>query len=331
MHRRHVLSLSAVAAFASCVPSGAFAQGGPVKRIGILWFLPRERWPEEMRAGWQRRFEALRQLGWVEGRNLQFVFRDAITDAQGLDGAARQLVEAKVDLIMAVLDGPAFAAKGATTTIPIVAMSAFPVEIGLVQSMSRPGANITGVSFQAAEENGRVISLLRDIRPGLTRVGVPVQLSDPGWRIWFEGYERPAGHAGIRVIPLPLPQSAGDIAAMLEAAAREQVQALIMPILPLLSKAVWQQITAWAIEHKVITRGPLLWRNEVVVNFGTDIDELERLFASQIDRVLRGANPAETPFLQVTTWETIVNLRLARAVGWPVPQSVLLQATQVIE
>jgi len=232
---------------------------------------------------------------------------------------------------MAVLDGPAFAAKGATTTIPIVAMSAFPVEIGLVQSMSRPGANITGVSFQAAEENGRVISLLRDMRPGLTRVGVPVQLSDSGWRIWFEGFERPAGPVGIRVIPLPLPHSAGDIAPMLEAAAREQVQALIMPILPLLSKAVWQQITAWAIEHKVITRGPLLWRNEVVVTFGTNVEESERLFATQIDRVLRGANPAETPFLQVTTWETIVNLRLARAVGWPVPRSVLLQATQVIE
>lgn len=176
-----------------------------------------------------------------------------------------------------------------------------------------------------------MISLLRDMRPGLTRVGVPVQLSDSGWRIWFEGFERPAGPVGIRVIPLPLPHSAGDIAPMLEAAAREQVQALIMPILPLLSKAVWQQITAWAIEHKVITRGPLLWRNEVVVTFGTNVEESERLFATQIDRVLRGANPAETPFLQVTTWETIVNLRLARAVGWPVPRSVLLQATQVIE
>lgn len=331
MYRRHVLSLSAGAVLASAVSPGAFAQGGAVKRIGIAWFLPREQWPDEMKAAWQRRFEALRQLGWVEGRNLQFVFRDAITNVHGLDGAARQLVEAKVDLIMAVLDRPAFAAKGATTTIPIVAMSAFPVEIGLVQSMSRPGVNITGVSFQAAEENGRVISLLRDIRGGLTRVGVPVQLSDPGGRIWFEGYEKPADRAGIRAIPLPLPQRPSDIAPMLDAAAREHVQALIVPILPFLSKTVWRQINLWAIENKVITRGPLLWRNEVVVSFGTNIEELERLFAAQIDRVLRGANPAETPFLQVTTWETIVNLRLARAVGWPVPRSVLLQATQVIE
>jgi putative ABC transport system substrate-binding protein len=241
------------------------------------------------------------------------------------------LVEAKVDLIVAVLDGPAFAVKRATTTIPIVAISAFPVEIGLVQSMARPGGNITGVSFQAAEENGRVLSLLRDIRPGLARVGVPVQLSDPGGRIWFEGYERPAGPAGIRIVPLPLPQSPGDITPMLDAAAREQVQVLIMPILPILSKAVWQQINAWAIEHKVVTRGPLQWRNEVMMTFGTNLAELERLLVSQIDRVLRGANPAETPFLQVTTWDTVVNLPLARQAGWPVPRSVMLQATQVIE
>ena len=104
-----------------------------------------------------------------------------------------------------------------------------------------------------------------------------------------------------------------------------------MPILPLLSKAVWQQITAWAIEHKVLTRGPLQWRNDVVLTFGTNLEELGRLFLGQIDRVLRGANPADTPFLQVNTWETIVNLRLAKAVGWPIPRSVLLQATQVIE
>jgi putative ABC transport system substrate-binding protein len=200
-----------------------------------------------------------------------------------------------------------------------------------VQSMSRPGGNVTGVSFQANDENGRVLALLRDIRPGLALVGVPVNLGELGWRIWFDGYQKPAGPAGIRMVPLPLPWTPNDIAPMLEVAVREQVQALIMPILPLLSKAVWQQITAWAIEHKVITRGPLQWRNDVVMTFGTNLEELGRLFVAQIDRVLRGANPAETPFLQVNTWETIVNLPLARAVGWPIPRSVLLQATQVIE
>jgi putative ABC transport system substrate-binding protein len=326
-----MLSLSAGAALSSRSLTGAFAQSVKPKRIGHLGFLPRERWPEESMAGWLRIIELLRQRGWVEGRNLQFEFRDGTTDAQGLFGAARQLVEAKVALIVAVLDDAAFAAKGATATIPIVAISAFPVEIGLVQSMSRPGGNITGVSFQAAEENGRVLALLRDIRPGLARVGVPVVLSHRGLRIWFEGYEKPAGPAGIRIVPLPLPQSPSEIAPMLEAAAREQVQALIMPILPILSRAVWQQITAWAIEHKVVTRGPLQWRNEVVMTFGTNLEELERLLVAQVDRVLRGADPADTPFLQVTTWETIVNLRLARAVGWPIPRSVLLQATQVIE
>lgn len=113
MYRRHMLSLSAGAALACCLAPDVFAQGGQLKRIGIPWYLPRERWPDEMKAGWQRRFGALHQRGWVEGRNLQFEFRDAVSDAQGLAGAARQLVEAKVDLIMAVLDGPTFAAKAA--------------------------------------------------------------------------------------------------------------------------------------------------------------------------------------------------------------------------
>ena len=331
MQRRHMLSLSAGAALACSVRPSAFAQAGPVKRIGHLTFLPRERWPEDWRAGQQRVAKLLSERGWVEGRNLQHEYRDGETDPLGLFGAARQLVAAKVDLIWAILDDAAAAAAGATTTIPIVAISAFPVEIGLVQSMARPGGNVTGVSFQAAEENGRVISLLRDMRPGLARIGVPVYLGHQGLRIWFEGFEKHAAPANIRIVALPLPMSPIDIAPMLAAATREQVQVLVMPHLPVLSKAVWQQITAWAIEHKVLTRGPLQWREDVTMTFGTNIDELERLMVLQSDRLLRGANPAETPFMQVTTWELVVNQRLARAVGWPAPRSVLLQATQVIE
>jgi putative tryptophan/tyrosine transport system substrate-binding protein len=327
MHRRHVMSLSACTAFIAFAPPLALSQVGTVKRIGVLSFLPRERWP----ALWHRTFEGLPRHGWVEVRNVQFEYRDGVTDPQGLYGAARRLVETKVDLIAALLDDAAFAAKGATKTIPIAAISAFPVEIGLVQSMPRPGGNITGVSFQASEENGRVLALLRDIRPGLARVGVPANLSDPGWKIWFDGYVKPAGPAGIRIVALPLPFTPNDIGPMLDVAAREDVQALVMPILPLLSKAIWQQITAWAIEHKVVTRGPLQWRDDVVMTFGTNLQELERLYVAQIDRLLRGANPADTPFLQVNTWETVVNLSLARAVGWPIPRSVLIQATEVIQ
>jgi putative ABC transport system substrate-binding protein len=273
--------------------------------------------------------ELLKARGWVEGRNLRFEFRDATTE--GIESAARQLVAAKVDLILCFTDSATRAASAATTTIPIVAMSSAPVELGLVKSLGRPGGNITGASFQAAEENGRVLELLREIRPGLVRVGVPANLDNLGWRNWFEGFERPGERAGIRIVALPLPRSATDIAPMLDAAAREQVQALVMPILPFMNKALYDQITAWAIAHKVVTRGPLVWREEAVLTFGANADEFGRLFISQVDRVLRGANPAETPFLQVTTWETIVNQRLARAVGWPVPRSLMLQATQVIE
>ena len=137
--------------------------------------------------------------------------------------------------------------------------------------------------------------------------------------------------AGMRVIALPLPRAPADIAPMLDAAARAQVQALRMWFLPVLSPAVWQQIGTWAIEHKVVTMGTLLSRGEAVICFGPELQEQARLHAEQIDRVLRGARPAETPILQPTRWEIVVNQKLARAVGWPAPRAVLLQATEVIE
>ena len=111
MDRRHILSLSAGVALAAYAPTCALAQERQVKRVGHLTFLPRERWPEEWKAGWLRVGEELRKRGWVEGQNLQVEYRDGATDPQGLYGAARRLVESKVDLIEAILDDSAFAAK----------------------------------------------------------------------------------------------------------------------------------------------------------------------------------------------------------------------------
>jgi ABC-type uncharacterized transport system substrate-binding protein len=106
-----------------------------------------------------------------------------------------------------------------------------------------------------------------------------------------------------------------------------------LPILPVLytDSPAWEQINAWAIEHKVVTRGSLLARGKTVVTFGANVEALIRLTQSQIDRVLRGANPAITPILQPTVWDTVVNQKPARAVGWSAPNSVLLQATEVIQ
>lgn len=160
---------------------------------------------------------------------------------------------------------------------------------------------------------------------------MPAALADRAFKVWFDSVEAEAAPVGVRVVALPLPRAAADIAPMLDAAARERVHALRMAFLPVLSPAVWQQISAWAIEHKVVTLGSLLSRGEAVICFGPQPDAQARQRAQQLDRVLRGANPAETPIQQPTRWDIVVNQKLARAVGWPAPQSVLLQATEVIE
>ncbi len=110
-----------------------------------------------------------------------------------------------------------------------------------------------------------------------------------------------------------------------------RVVALPMPILPFLGNAVWQQISAWAVEQRVVTRGSLLSHGDAVLAFGSNAPALLRLHVDQIDRVLRGAKPAETPLVQPTLWDTVINQTPARAVGWPAPPAVLLQATEVVE
>lgn len=318
----------AAAAFGALVCGPGVAQSGP-KRIGELSPFPLD--DPTQRANAETYTDAFRQRGWVLGRNLDWLKRTGPRDAKGWDEAARELVAAGVDLIVTTTDAMTGAALRATRTTPVVGISGAPVELGFAQSLARPGGNFTGVSFQSHDENGKAIELLRGIRPGLQRIGVPVNRDHPVWRAWFDSMDRVATPAGMRMVALPPPAGAGGIAPMLDAAAGEQVQALILPTLPFLDTAAWQQITAWAVKHRVVTRGSLLSRGEAVLAFGSNVPALLRLHVEQIDRVLRGANPADTPILQPTVWDTVINQKLARAVGWPAPPMVLLQATEVIE
>jgi len=275
--------------------------------------------------------EAFRQRGWELERNLHYVKRIGPRSAEGWDDSAKELVAERVDLIVTYTDRLSASALRATQTIPVVALSAAPVELGFAQSLARPGGNFTGVSFQAHDENGRVLALLREIRPGLQRIGVPRAHGNPVSVAWFDSFEAVAAPAGMRIVALPQPAAAAGIPAMLDAAARDQVQALVLPTLPFLDSAAWQHIGTWAVRHGVVTRGSLLSRGEAVLAFGSNVPALLRLHVDQIDRVLRGANPGHLPIVQPTQWDTVINQRLARAVGWPAPTTVLLQATEVIE
>lgn len=329
MRRRPFIGAGAAAALAGTAAPRDWAQGAGGKRVGWLSaFAPDNPTSIAIEAFYD---EELKRLGWERGRNLVSVRKHGPRDGKGWDTAARELVDAGADVIVAFHDNLLGAAARATRSIPIVALSGAIVEYGFAQSLARSGGNVTGVVSQSHEFSGRVFALLRDIRPGVQRVGVPTAPADRGVQVWFDSVEAAAASAGLRIVALPLPRAPADIAPMLDAAARAQVHALRMWFLPVLSPAVWQQISVWAIEHKVVTLGTLLSRGEAVLCFGPEPQAQARLHAEQIDRVLRGAQPAETPILQPTRWEIVVNQKLARAVGWPAPRAVLLQATEVIE
>lgn len=328
MQRRDMLTLSAGAALGPL--RRACAQGTQLKRLGFLTLAP----SAMLRSGPNFRplVDELRRLGWEDGRNVVFVFPSEQVHAQGFDAAARQLVADKVDVIYCAHEIAASAAQRATKTVPIVAWVSAAVELGFAKSLARPGGNVTGLVGQSYDEQGKVMSLLREIRPGLSRVGVSVIRELRESNTWFEVTAAAGRAAGIHVVPLPPHLSPDHIAPLLEAGVRERVQVLVTGPDPWLNtnEAAWRQISDWAITNRVVTKAPILSRGHAVLAFGA-WSEVWRVLAEQLDRVLRGANPAELPFIQPTQFDIVINQRLARAVGWPAPRSVLLQATEVIE
>ena len=266
MKQRPFIGAGAAAAFAGTAAPCCWAQDAGVKRVGWLGaFAPDNPTSVAIDAFYD---DQLKRLGWQRGRNLVSLHRHGPRDAKGWDTAARELVDAGVDVIVTFHDTLLGAAARATRSIPIVALCGAIVEYGFAQSLARPGGNVIGVVSQSHEFSGRVFALLGDIRPGLQRIGVPAEPADRGLEVWFDSVEAAAAGTGMRVVALPLPRAPADIAPMLDAAAREQVQALRMWFLPV---------------------------------------------------------------QQSTRFELIVHLGFAQILGMTIPQSVLLQASEVIQ
>jgi hypothetical protein len=154
--------------------------------------------------------------------------------------------------------------------------------------LARPGSNVTCVAFQSHEENCRVVALLREIRPGLQRIGIPKPQANTTEGAWFDSFAGAAAQASIEVVALPMPSATPEVGPMLDSTARERVQVLVMPILPFLSATTWQQITSWAIKRRVVTRGSPLSRGEAVLASGATVPDLIRLHAAQPDRGVTG-------------------------------------------
>jgi len=319
--------IGAVAAAMIAAPIAASAQSRTtVRRIGLFWTgMP------ETPAQAEELAAPLRALGWVEGRNL-LIERRFAERSELLGPLAQEFVRLKVEIIVAVGTDAVLAAKNATTTIPIIIGSAAdPVGSGLVASMARPGGNITGFSLAGPEVGGKRLALLRELVPGLQRVGRLEDSTNPLGRAWRTGFEQACRSLGLEPIVIEI-ATAGELEKAIEEMARRRAQALVVETDPLsydnrvalMSAALKYKLPTIAVEPRTLEAGALAY-------FGNSDAEGTQRAAAFIDRILRGAKPADLPIEQPTKFELGFNLKTAKALGITVPQTLLLRADQVIQ
>lgn len=310
--------------FALCVPAPHAQQKEKVPRIGFL--LPRTAVPEEFR-------QRLRELGYVEGKNIIIEPRFAEGKFDRFSGFAAELVRLRVDVIATVSTPAAKAAKEATTTIPIVMLaSGDPVRRGLVASLAKPGGNITGLTRSAGTpQSPKRMELLKEIVPGISRVGVLWDSRRRDFQRTKKSTVRSAELLGLTVVSLEV-RSLDDLESAFQAATEAGVQGLITnrhaPIL-----RGRKRIVALAIKSRI----PAIYGDKIFVksgglmSYGTDHSDLYGRQANYVDRVLKGANPGDLPIEQPTKFELVINLKAAKQIGVTIPPSILFRADKVIK
>ena len=320
--------LIAFGAGALAAPVFSFAQQQPAKLRRIGWL--------SVTAGRSPRHEAfrqgLRELGYVEGHNIAIESRFAAQMENRLPEFATDLVKLKVDVIVA-LEPPAIrAAKNATRTIPIVMRSTDdPVKSGLVASLARPGGNITGLTSISTELSGKRLELLKEVVPRLLRVGTLWDPAAPDAALKWSETEVAARSLGLKLQSLEV-RGPDDFESAFRTATKERAQAIITlrnPLLVLNGKriaalAAKSRLPAVYDERSFVDDGGLM-------SYGANLEDLYRRAATYVDKILKGAKPADLPIEQPTRFELVINMKTAKALGLTIPQSVLFRADRVIE
>jgi putative ABC transport system substrate-binding protein len=256
----------------------------------------------------------LRDLGWIEGKNVRIEYRRAPNQVEHLSTLAEELVRLNVDLIVAPSTPAVKAAKDATRTIPIVSISADPVGNGFVASLSRPGGNITGVSMMMPEVEGKRLELLRELLPKLSRVAYLAHGSDPSHRLFLKEAQDAGHRLGVRVQPL-IVYGPDEFASAFSALRRDRVEALIIQPLFGNTLGLGPQLAELAAKDGLATISSADVFAEVgglMVYAPDPLATYERV-AYYVDRVLKGANPAELPVEQPVKFELVINLKTAKA------------------
>jgi putative ABC transport system substrate-binding protein len=297
---------------------------GEAPRVGVLMFMTMTRGAQEdFRLG-------LRDHGYVDGQNVVIEWRSAEGSVERANALAEELVRLRVSVIVVEFTPAAQAAKKATATIPIVLASAGdPVATGLVASLARPGGNVTGITNLAAELSGKRLELLRQMIPGLARVGLLIHGTDPLDRAFVDETRAAAAQSGIQVRVNAVP-GAADLDAALAGMAKERVAAVIIPAnLPVPIR----QITELALRHRLPSISLLTQFAEAggLMSYGANVSDIRRRTGAYVDKLLKGARPGDLPVEQPTKFELVINLKTAKALRLTIPPSLLARADRVIE
>jgi putative ABC transport system substrate-binding protein len=297
---------------------------GEAPRVGVLMFMTMTRGAQEdFRLG-------LRDHGYVDGQNVVIEWRSAEGSVERANALAEELVRLRVSVIVVEFTPAAQAAKKATATIPIVLASAGdPVATGLVASLARPGGNVTGITNLAAELSGKRLELLRQMIPGLARVGLLIHGTDPLDRAFVDETRAAAAQSGIQVRVNAVP-GAADLDAALAGMAKERVAAVIIPAnLPVPIR----QITELALRHRLPSISLLTQFAEAggLMSYGASVSDIRRRTGAYVDKLLKGARPGDLPVEQPTKFELVINLKTAKALRLTIPPSLLARADRVIE
>jgi putative ABC transport system substrate-binding protein len=312
-------------------PLAARAQRGErIRRVGILMPFPQNDATGRARVGAFRK-ELLR-LGWSEGNNVQFDERWSTDDMDVVRTDAASLVELKPDVILTSADRVIPVFMKLTSSIPIVVgITSDPIASGAAESLARPGHNVTGFSSMEFSMFGKMLEILKQIAPGISRVGMIHNPDNPVGATYLRWFEPSAGQLGLQPIDLPVHDVAGIESAIAGITAQPNAGLLLPP--DLTTGIHRAQVVNLTERHRV----PAIYANRFfgeaggLVTYGADDLEMFRHAAGYVDRILRGEKPGDLPFQQPTAYRLTINIKTATALGLTVPPALLTAADEVIE
>ncbi len=321
--RRRVIALFGGGVVAAWARAAIAEAAGRIWKIGVL---ANESWPplEGLRHG-------LRDLGYVEGKSHLFVYRFAQGRAERFPGLAAELVSLPVDLIVSWGTPASLAAYQATRTIPIVMSAGDPIGAGIVSSLAHPGGNVTGMSVQMAEQEGKRLELLTKLNPSLSRVAVISNPSNPYCAIAVREAQLGAAALGLQVDLLEASDSR-SLEDVLRTLSRIGAQAVLVVADPFLAgervrladQMIKNRLPSIYSYHEHVVAGGLM-------TYTTNYYDVFRREAQFIDKIFKGAKPGDLPVQQPTKFELLINLKTAKALGLTVPQMLLARADEMIE